>query len=120
MMKIATIAQAFGGEHPMTPKQIDFIDNWEVENYRRKVSAGGASGRVENKTIIVTGAAQGFGEGIARCLIKEGANIVVADLNETVGKATAPSSLKRMLPIWTACTTCCTKRFATSEVSTYS
>lgn len=94
MMKIATIAQTFGGEHPMTPKQIDFIDNWEVENYRRKVSAGGASGRVENKTIIVTGAAQGFGEGIARCLIKEGANIVVADLNETVGKATAENLSK--------------------------
>ena len=30
-----------------------------------------------------------FGEGIARCLIQQGANIVVADLNETVGAATA-------------------------------
>jgi rhamnose utilization protein RhaD (predicted bifunctional aldolase and dehydrogenase)/NAD(P)-dependent dehydrogenase (short-subunit alcohol dehydrogenase family) len=89
MMKIAEIAQSFGGEHPMTSEQIDFIDHWEVENYRRKVSAGNASGRVENKTIIVTGAAQGFGEGIAECLLKEGANIVVADLNETAGRATA-------------------------------
>ncbi|MDR2680219.1 MAG: SDR family NAD(P)-dependent oxidoreductase [Tannerella sp.] len=89
MMKIAEIAQSFGGEHPMTKEQIDFIDNWEVENYRRKVSAGNASGRVENKTIIVTGAAQGFGEGIAECLIREGANIVVADLNEAAGNATA-------------------------------
>jgi rhamnose utilization protein RhaD (predicted bifunctional aldolase and dehydrogenase)/NAD(P)-dependent dehydrogenase (short-subunit alcohol dehydrogenase family) len=89
MMKIASIARAFGGEHPMTPAQIDFIDHWEVENYRRKVSAGGGAGRVENKTIIVTGAAQGFGEGIARCLIREGANIVVADLNEAAGQATA-------------------------------
>jgi NAD(P)-dependent dehydrogenase (short-subunit alcohol dehydrogenase family) len=62
-----------------------------VENYRRKVSAGGSSGRVENKTIIVTGAAQGFGEGIARCLVREGANIVVADLNETAGMATVES-----------------------------
>ncbi|MDR1676625.1 MAG: SDR family NAD(P)-dependent oxidoreductase [Tannerella sp.] len=89
MMKIAEAAQPFGGEHPMTQAQIDFIDHWEVENYRRKVSAGGASGRVENKTVIITGAAQGFGEGIARCLIREGANIVVADLNETAGTATA-------------------------------
>ncbi|MDR2937704.1 MAG: SDR family NAD(P)-dependent oxidoreductase [Prevotellaceae bacterium] len=89
MMKIAHLAQSFGGEHPMTQAQIDFIDNWEVENYRRKVSAGANAGRVENKTIIVTGAAQGFGEGIARCLIKEGANIVVADLNENVGQQTA-------------------------------
>ena len=89
MMKIAEIAQSFGGEHPMTPKQIDFIDNWEVENYRRKISAGNASGRVDNKTIIVTGAAQGFGEGIAECLLKEGANIVIADLNDATGMATA-------------------------------
>lgn len=87
-MKIAFYAESFGGPHPMTQEQIDFIDNWEVENYRRSVAAGASKGRAENKTIIVTGAAQGFGEGIARCLLQEGANIVVADMNETVGKAT--------------------------------
>jgi rhamnose utilization protein RhaD (predicted bifunctional aldolase and dehydrogenase)/NAD(P)-dependent dehydrogenase (short-subunit alcohol dehydrogenase family) len=87
-MKIAYYAESFGGPHPMTQAQIDFIDNWEVENYRRSVAAGGAAGRAENKTIIVTGAAQGFGEGIARCLLQQGANIVVADMNEAVGKAT--------------------------------
>jgi rhamnose utilization protein RhaD (predicted bifunctional aldolase and dehydrogenase)/NAD(P)-dependent dehydrogenase (short-subunit alcohol dehydrogenase family) len=91
MMKIAWLSHSFGGSHPMTKAQIEFIDNWEVENYRRKVSADASSGRVKNKTIIVTGAAQGFGEGIARCLFKEGANIVVADLNETVGQKTANS-----------------------------
>jgi rhamnose utilization protein RhaD (predicted bifunctional aldolase and dehydrogenase)/NAD(P)-dependent dehydrogenase (short-subunit alcohol dehydrogenase family) len=87
-MKIAYYAESFGGPHPMTQAQIDFIDNWEVENYRRSVAAGGAAGRAENKTIIVTGAAQGFGEGIARCLLQQGANIVVADMNEVVGRAT--------------------------------
>ena len=87
-MKIAYYAESFGGPHPMTQSQIDFIDNWEVENYRRSVAAGASAGRAENKTIIVTGAAQGFGEGIARCLLQEGANIVVADMNETVGRAT--------------------------------
>ena len=90
-MKIAWYAQSFGGEHPMTRRQIEFIDNWEVENYRRKVAAGRSRGRVEGKTIIVTGAAQGFGEGIARNLMQEGANIVVADLNEAVGAKTAES-----------------------------
>jgi len=87
-MKIAYLSQSFGGAHPMSQAQIDFIDNWEVENYRRSVAAGGAAGRAENKTIIVTGAAQGFGEGIARCLLLEGANIVVADMNEPVALAT--------------------------------
>ena len=88
-MKVAWYAQSFGGEHPMTARQIAFIDNWEVENYRRKVASSASKGRVEGKTIIVTGAAQGFGEGIARELIKEGANIVVADLNEVTGEKAA-------------------------------
>ncbi|MDD4771564.1 MAG: SDR family NAD(P)-dependent oxidoreductase [Bacteroidales bacterium] len=87
-MKIAWLAESFGGPHPMTQEQIDFIDNWEVENYRRSVAAGANAGRAENKNIVVTGAAQGFGEGIARCLLQEGANIVVADLNEAVATET--------------------------------
>lgn len=90
-MKVAFYAQSFGGGHPMEKAWIDFIDNWEVENYRRKVSAGSSKGRVEGKTIIVTGAAQGFGEGIARELMAQGANIVVADLNEATGEKTAAS-----------------------------
>lgn len=88
-MKVAFYAQSFGGEHPMEKAWIDFIDNWEVENYRRKVAVGSSKGRVEGKTIIVTGAAQGFGEGIARELMAQGANIVVADLNEATGEKTA-------------------------------
>ncbi len=88
-MKVAYLSHSFGGPHPMTQQQIDFIDNWEVENYRRSVSTGISRGRAENKTIVITGAAQGFGEGIGRCLLQEGANIVIADLNEEAGKATA-------------------------------
>ncbi len=95
-MKVAWLSRSFGGPHPMTPEQIDFIDNWEVENYRRSVAAGGSRGRAENKTIIITGAAQGFGEGIGRCLLPEGANIVVADLNEEVGTATT-TDFNRMM-----------------------
>ena len=88
-MKVAFLSRSFGGPHPMTQEQIDFIDNWEVENYRRSVSVGTSRGRAENKTIVITGAAQGFGEGIGRCLLQEGANIVIADLNEETGRETA-------------------------------
>jgi 3-oxoacyl-[acyl-carrier protein] reductase len=42
---------------------------------------GGNLMRLENKVTIVTGAAQGFGEGIARLFAQEGAKVVVADLN---------------------------------------
>ena len=37
--------------------------------------------RLENKVAIITGAASGFGEGMARLFAKEGAHVVVADLN---------------------------------------
>ena len=40
-MKISFYAENFGGSKAMTPEQIEFIDNWEVENYRRKISKSG-------------------------------------------------------------------------------
>lgn len=45
--------------------------------------------RLEKKVAIVTGAASGFGEGMARRFAKEGARVVVADLNEEAGKTIA-------------------------------
>jgi 3-hydroxybutyrate dehydrogenase len=36
---------------------------------------------LQNQTAIVTGAARGIGKGIALCLAREGANVVVADIN---------------------------------------
>lgn len=41
--------------------------------------------RLAGKTVIVTGAAQGFGEGIANRTFYAGANVVVADLNDNQG-----------------------------------
>jgi 3-oxoacyl-[acyl-carrier protein] reductase len=40
-----------------------------------------ASGRLAGKVAIVTGAASGFGAGIARQFVAEGAKVVIADLN---------------------------------------
>jgi len=40
LMKISFLSEGFGGPHFMTPEQIKFIDNWEVEHYRRKVAKG--------------------------------------------------------------------------------
>ena len=40
LMKISYLSEQFGGPHFMTPGQISFIDNWEVEHYRRKVAKG--------------------------------------------------------------------------------
>jgi meso-butanediol dehydrogenase / (S,S)-butanediol dehydrogenase / diacetyl reductase len=47
------------------------------------------SGRVEGRVIVVTGAAQGIGAGIARGLAAEGGKVVVADVNTDQAVATA-------------------------------
>ena len=38
MLKISYLSEQYGGPHFMTDEQISFIDNWEVENYRRSVA----------------------------------------------------------------------------------
>ena len=50
-------------------------------------------GILNNRICIVTGGAQGFGEGISRSLLQDGANLVIADLNEEKGQQTT-SELK--------------------------
>jgi NAD(P)-dependent dehydrogenase (short-subunit alcohol dehydrogenase family)/rhamnose utilization protein RhaD (predicted bifunctional aldolase and dehydrogenase) len=85
-MQISWLSENFGGPHFMSNRDIAFIDNWEVENYRRLVAkASQRQGRLENKIVIVTGGAQGFGEGIVQGMINEQANVVIADLNEKKG-----------------------------------
>lgn len=45
-------------------------------------SASVMTGRFQNKIVVITGGAKGFGAGIADELFHEGANIVLADLDE--------------------------------------
>ncbi len=45
--------------------------------------------RLENKVALVTGAASGFGEAIARLYAGEGAKVVVADVNDQLGNTVA-------------------------------
>jgi 3-oxoacyl-[acyl-carrier protein] reductase len=46
-------------------------------------------GRFDGKVAIVTGAAQGIGEEYARALAREGASVVVADINADLGERVA-------------------------------
>ena len=45
--------------------------------------------RLKNKVAIVTGAASGFGEGIAKRFAQEGAGVVVADISDAAGQRVA-------------------------------
>jgi rhamnose utilization protein RhaD (predicted bifunctional aldolase and dehydrogenase)/NAD(P)-dependent dehydrogenase (short-subunit alcohol dehydrogenase family) len=90
LIKISHYALLCGGIKFLIPEQVDFIDQWEVENYRRKVSQSVGSGKkLNSKIAVVTGGAQGFGAGIAEALFALNMNVVIADLNEESGKAFA-------------------------------
>lgn len=47
------------------------------------------AGRMEGKVTIITGAAKGIGRGIARVFAAQGATLVIADVDQDAGKATA-------------------------------
>jgi NAD(P)-dependent dehydrogenase (short-subunit alcohol dehydrogenase family)/rhamnose utilization protein RhaD (predicted bifunctional aldolase and dehydrogenase) len=86
LIKISYYAFLCGGVKFLTPEQVSFIDQWEVENYRRKIaSASGSGNKLDNKIAVVTGGAQGFGAGIAEALFSLNMNVVIADLNESTG-----------------------------------
>ena len=51
-----------------------------------KISTLDGYKRIADRIIIVTGSAQGFGQGIAEELLKEGASVVIADLNYDLAK----------------------------------
>lgn len=73
----------------MHPDDVKFIEEWEVESYRKGlIDKGSASATIENKIAAVTGGAMGFGKGIVAGLLQQGAYVQVIDLNEEVGNKT--------------------------------
>jgi len=88
---VSLYSEKFGGQNPMTPPHVQFIDTWEVEQYRSAVAMGSTGGRADKRIAIVTGGAQGFGAGIVENLMANGANVVIADLNEDKGVEFAAS-----------------------------
>lgn len=55
--------------------------------------------RLKGKTAVVTGAASGFGEGIARTFAREGARVIIADLNGEGAEAVARDIGDRALAV---------------------
>jgi len=45
--------------------------------------------RLKNKTVLITGAAQGIGAAIAEAMAREGAHVIVSDINEPLLRLTA-------------------------------
>ena len=54
------------------------------------------TGRLEGRTAVVTGGASGIGEGTVRLFVEEGANVVVADLQDEAGAALEPEEARAL------------------------
>jgi 3-oxoacyl-[acyl-carrier protein] reductase len=55
--------------------------------------------RLANKIALVTGAGSGFGEGIARTFAREGAKVVIADINEKAARDVAAAIGKNAIAV---------------------
>ncbi len=79
---VGQLTTAFGGPRYLADSEREFIENWEVESYRKTIAADGLQNqRLANRVCVVTGAAQGFGLGIANGLAAAGGIVVLADMN---------------------------------------
>jgi len=77
---IEAAAKALGSESGIESVNVEGIGSFEIDPVDEK-----SQGRVAGRVMIVTGAAQGFGLGIAQDLAREGACVVLADIN--IGEA---------------------------------
>ncbi len=85
---VDTVKAAFGAyteKHGSKPSivVIEKLGTFTISNQST------TKGRLCGKIAIVTGSAQGFGKGIADSMAKEGAYVVIADMNADGAKATA-------------------------------
>ncbi|MDR1807643.1 MAG: SDR family NAD(P)-dependent oxidoreductase [Propionibacteriaceae bacterium] len=103
-LRVARDAERLGAVRLLDEGQRGFIETWEAESYRRQVAGQGAGpgtgpgagpaaetapGRLPGKVVVITGAAQGFGLGLAEEIAAQGATVVLADLNLPLARENA-------------------------------
>ena len=82
-------ASALGGLKPLPQARVkSFLDDYAA-NYELFLDG---RARIEEKIVVVTGAAQGFGQGIADSLLEHGCNLVIADLNDALASKNAAAA----------------------------
>lgn len=89
----ARVIDTFGGSKGIPESETFRFDYWPMELYKLKLRP--ADSRFAGHVYIVTGAGSGIGRGIALELGRLGANVVLADLDET-GLAEVESGFKAL------------------------
>jgi rhamnulose-1-phosphate aldolase/alcohol dehydrogenase len=97
-------ADAVGGFRSLSEAEAFAIEYWPLERY--KLAQAPPQGELAGKIALVTGGASGIGRATARLLAKQGAHVVVADLNgdgaeEVTGELVATNGLRRAIAVQT-------------------
>jgi len=89
-LAIRQAAARMGGVSALTRRQVAFIDEWEAESFRQKLTESGGGGVLRERIAVVTGAGSGLGRSIAIGLARAGAYVALADIDvEAAGETAA-------------------------------
>ena len=82
-------AGRMGGIYALTRREQNFINNWEMETYRRALAEGKSGGDLTDRIAVVTGAGSGLGRSIAIGIARAGAHVALVDIDVAAAADTA-------------------------------
>jgi rhamnulose-1-phosphate aldolase/alcohol dehydrogenase len=92
-IEVIGAAEALGGFNSLTAKEAYDIEYWPLELYKLKLAP--APRDFAGRVVLITGAASGIGRATAYRMARDGAHVVIADINAEQGEAVAADLCKK-------------------------
>ncbi|HRL11189.1 MAG TPA: bifunctional aldolase/short-chain dehydrogenase [Aggregatilineales bacterium] len=92
-IEVIGAAEALGGFNSLTAKEAYDIEYWPLELYKLKLAP--APRDFAGRVVLITGGASGIGRATAYRMAKDGAHVVIADINAEQGEAVAADLCKK-------------------------
>lgn len=86
-------SEALGGFNPLTANEAYHIEYWPLELYKLKLKP--PDGDFAGKVVMITGAASGIGRATAWRVARDGAHVVIVDINREAGEQVAAEITKK-------------------------